>query len=114
MVDCSTLITSLSIFALAHRQPHPHGVNLPEMTREKQKITLKSIVADTLERWPEVIPVFIKYQMKCVGCSMAAFDSIAEALKNHGIPANQFLDDINNALIENERLPRMLRRKNHD
>ena len=67
---------------------------------KRQEISLKLIVADVLERWPQVIPVFLKYKMKCVGCSMAAFEILADALRIHGIPADQFLDDANNAVSE--------------
>ena len=67
---------------------------------EQKKITQQLIVADILERWPQVIPVFLEYQMKCVGCSMSAFDFLDDALKIYGIPAEQFLNDINTALSE--------------
>ncbi len=69
---------------------------------KKQKINLKSIVADILDRWPEVIPIFLKYQMKCVGCSMAAFEVLTDALNIYGIPADQFLDEVNDAVDESE------------
>ncbi len=69
---------------------------------KRKEITLKLIVADILDRWPQVIPVFLKYKMKCVGCSMAAFEILSDALNNYGIPADQFLDDVNVAVTEGE------------
>ena len=72
---------------------------------KQQDITLKLIVADILERWPRAIPVFLKYRMKCVGCSMAAFEILADALRIHGIPADRFLTDVNEAVSENNTNP---------
>ncbi|MEA3349960.1 MAG: DUF1858 domain-containing protein [Chloroflexota bacterium] len=69
---------------------------------KRKEITLKLIVADILDRWPQVIPVFLEYKMKCVGCSMAAFEILADALRIHGIPADQFLAEVNVAVAEGE------------
>jgi len=69
---------------------------------EQKEITLKLMVADILDRWPQTISVFLRYKMKCVGCSMSAFEVLSDALIIYGIPADQFLDDLNNAVFENE------------
>ena len=69
---------------------------------KREEITLQHIVADVLARWPQVIPVFLKYKMKCVGCSMAAFEVLTDALRIYGIPADQFLDEVNGVVYESE------------
>jgi len=72
------------------------------ITMKQKEITLQFLVADILYQWPQTIPIFLKYKMKCVGCSMSAFEILADALRIHGIPTDQFLDDLNGAVIEGE------------
>lgn len=31
-------------------------------------------VAEGLDRWPQIIPVFLRHRMACVGCAMAPFE----------------------------------------
>jgi hybrid cluster-associated redox disulfide protein len=45
-------------------------------------------------RWPATMPVFFKRHMICVGCSMAAFDTLEDAVQNYGLNWNLFLDDL--------------------
>jgi len=58
------------------------------------------IVADILSTWPGAIPVFLKHQMSCVGCSMAAFETLADALHIYNLPVDDFLTEIEAALRE--------------
>jgi hypothetical protein len=37
-------------------------------------ITPESTVSEVLERWPQTIPVFIRYKAYCLGCCMITFD----------------------------------------
>jgi hybrid cluster-associated redox disulfide protein len=48
-------------------------------------------VSDLLYRYPECIPVFLSHHMACVGCSMSAFDTIADAAQNYGLPVEPLL-----------------------
>ena len=65
-------------------------------------ITTELTVADILNRWPQVIPVFLKYKLKCVGCSMAAFEMLADALRIHGVSAERFLADVNEVVSQGD------------
>lgn len=47
-------------------------------------------VADLLATYTETIPVFFSNKMSCVGCSMAAFETLADAARIYGLPADQF------------------------
>ena len=60
-------------------------------------ITDDLIIANVLEEWPEVIPVFLNYKMGCVGCAMAPFESLGDAIRIYKIPHNQFMDDLNSS-----------------
>jgi hybrid cluster-associated redox disulfide protein len=58
------------------------------------KITSKMIVADVLKQWPQTIPVFQKYQLGCVGCVMAPFETLEEAAAIYQISLFKFLEDL--------------------
>ena len=46
---------------------------------------------DTVMRtWPATIRIFLDRRMLCVGCHIAAFHTIAEACRFHGIDEEEF------------------------
>ena len=51
-------------------------------------------VAELLSRYPMCIPVFLGHRMACVGCSMAAFDTIADAANNYGLAVELLLEEM--------------------
>jgi hybrid cluster-associated redox disulfide protein len=55
-------------------------------------------VAEVLRQWPETIPVFIKYHLGCVGCSMADFDTLVDAVQIYKLPRQEFLNDLETAI----------------
>jgi len=42
-------------------------------------------VADVLACWPEAAPAFTRLRMACVGCPMAAFETLDEAARAYGL-----------------------------
>ena len=64
----------------------------------ERQITPQLMVADVLARWPEVIPVFIHHRMACVGCSMAAFETLGDALSIYGLEAEAFFIQLEKAI----------------
>lgn len=73
----------------------PTGYNgrMKEETPADPSILNRS-VADLLRAWPETIPVFLKHRMVCVGCCMAAFDSLADAAENYQLSSTQLENEI--------------------
>jgi hybrid cluster-associated redox disulfide protein len=67
------------------------------------KLNLQTSVAELLQAFPQVIPVFISHRMACVGCSMASFDTLDEASSNYAIPGDQFLRELRQAIISQPR-----------
>lgn len=63
-----------------------------------EQITPDMTVAEILNRWPETIPVFLKYQTSCVGCSMASFETISDAAGIYHIPLRQFISELHAVL----------------
>lgn len=60
------------------------------------------IVADILERWPQAIPVFLRNRMYCVGCAMAPFETLTDALEIYKLPATRFLQELEQAIQPEE------------
>jgi hybrid cluster-associated redox disulfide protein len=60
-------------------------------------------LSDLMRSYPSAISVLLRYKMDCVGCNMAAFDTLAEAAANYGLNLHQLLDEIGRAqkVIEN-------------
>ena len=63
-------------------------------------VGLDSIVAHLLRDWPQATPVFLRYKMFCVGCSLADFDTLGDALRIYDLPPEPFLADLRRAILE--------------
>ncbi len=59
------------------------------------KITADMNIKEVLEKYPEVVPVFQKYNMGCIGCIAASFESIKDIAGVHGINVEKFVEDLN-------------------
>jgi hybrid cluster-associated redox disulfide protein len=55
-------------------------------------------VEETLRRWPETIPVFLMNRMGCVGCTMAAYESLSNAAEIYRLPLDKFISDLQQAI----------------
>lgn len=51
-------------------------------------------VSDIMANWPQTVPVFLKYQMLCVGCYVGPFHTIADACVEHGIDEQKLWRDL--------------------
>lgn len=65
---------------------------------EQRPLDLNMTVFDLLNIFPQVIPVFIRHRMSCVGCSMSSFETLQDAAKIYGISPEGFLCELNEAL----------------
>ncbi len=68
------------------------------------RIDLKDTVFEIMRKWPPTVQVFLEHKMGCVGCSMAAFDSLADSLGVYQLPAGPFVDALL-AAIQQENNP---------
>jgi hybrid cluster-associated redox disulfide protein len=55
-------------------------------------------VDDIMRRWPQTISVMIRYRMLCVGCPIGAFHTIQDACREHGVPEDVFIRDLEMAI----------------
>ena len=52
-------------------------------------------IAEVLKLKPEAAKVFISYGMHCMGCAIAAGETVAQAAKVHGISISELIKKLN-------------------
>ncbi len=70
------------------------------MNKNAPLLSPRSSVAELLARWPQVIPVFLRHHMSCVGCSMAAFETLEDAARIYGIRYEVFSGELEKMIAE--------------
>ena len=66
-----------------------------------EMITKEMNIREVIEKYPEVIPIFQKYNMGCIGCIAASFEKLSDIASVHGIDVKTFVNDLNNAVKKN-------------
>ena len=62
------------------------------------KITKDMGIQDVVDKYPQLVPVFFKYGLGCLGCAAARFESIEQGAMAHGIDVDALISDLNKAL----------------
>ena len=62
------------------------------------KITADMNIKEVIENHPEVVAVFQKYNMGCIGCIAASFEKISDIAEVHGVDVKKFVKDLNGAV----------------
>jgi len=66
-----------------------------QTAQQLSSLTLMQMtVADLLANYPEAIPVFLSNKMSCVGCSMAAFETLADAARIYNLQPEKFKQEL--------------------
>ena len=55
-------------------------------------------ISEILDHWPEIIPIFLNHRMACVGCSLADFMTLEDALDIYHLNKESFIEEIENAI----------------
>ncbi|HEX7076380.1 MAG TPA: DUF1858 domain-containing protein [Hyphomicrobiaceae bacterium] len=45
---------------------------------------------EIMRRWPATIRVVLRHQLLCVGCPIAGFHTVADAIREHGLDSERF------------------------
>ncbi|MBR4395854.1 MAG: DUF1858 domain-containing protein [Eubacteriaceae bacterium] len=61
-------------------------------------ITKDMLLAETVQKWPETIPVFINFGMGCIFCEVADFETIEEGALAHEIDVDELMKGLNEAI----------------
>jgi hybrid cluster-associated redox disulfide protein len=64
------------------------------------KITEEMNIKEVIDKHPELVSVFQKYNMGCIGCIAASFEKISDIATVHGIDVKKFVKDLNEAVNE--------------
>ena len=64
----------------------------------EDKITEDMNIKEVIEKYPETVSIFAKYNMGCIGCMAASFEKIQDIAKVHGIDVKIFVKDLNEAI----------------
>jgi hybrid cluster-associated redox disulfide protein len=62
------------------------------------KITENMNIREVIEKYPQVVSVFVKYNMGCVGCIAASFEKIRDITAVHGVDVKKFVQELNEAI----------------
>jgi len=65
------------------------------------KITEDMNIREVIDKYPETVSVFAKYNMGCIGCIAASFESLKDIAAVHGTDVKAFVKDLNDAIGEN-------------
>lgn len=63
-------------------------------------ITVDWMMEEIMTQWPQTTPVFLKHHLGCIGCCMAAFERLGDALAIYGLPPQIVLDELNRVALE--------------
>ena len=69
------------------------------ITRLAESITGDSIIQGVIERYPQIIPVFARHGLQCVGCYISPFHTITDCAREHAMTLEPLLDDLNRAVL---------------
>jgi hybrid cluster-associated redox disulfide protein len=61
-------------------------------------ITEDMNIKEVIEKHPEVVPVFAKYNMGCIGCIAASFERLKDIAAAHGIDVKAFVQELNEVI----------------
>ena len=62
------------------------------------KITENMNIKEVINKYPETVSVFSKYNMGCIGCIAASFEKIKDIAGVHGVDVKSFVKDLNSVV----------------
>ena len=60
-----------------------------------EKLSATMTIAEILKQKPDAARILIKHGMHCLGCSVAAAESLSEAAQVHGIDLAKLMAELN-------------------
>ena len=66
------------------------------MAEEKQTVNKDMTIGEVVKKYPQTVPVFFKHGLACVGCHVAAWETVEQGAVSHGImDVDALLRDLN-------------------
>lgn len=69
----------------------------------QKKIRKETALGEITQKFPETVPTMLKYGLHCVGCHAAAFETLEQGAKAHGMTDQEIekmLTEMNNSIKE--------------
>lgn len=63
-------------------------------------ITRDMVIQEIVTRYPQTLPVFGQFNMACLGCSGALFETLEQGATAHGIDVEAMLKALNSLIKE--------------
>lgn len=63
-------------------------------------ITKDMGIQETVDKYPQSVPVFFKHGLGCLGCAAARFETIEQGAMAHGIDVDALVADLNKVVAE--------------
>lgn len=61
----------------------------------KKLITRDMTFAEVIQKYPDTAVIMMKKGLHCIGCGMAAYETIAQGSVMHGINPDKLVDELN-------------------
>ncbi len=68
------------------------------MITEQATLSPDLTVDQLLNRWSQVIPVFMRLRLSCVGCPMSPFETLDTVAKIYGLPLDHLMNELESAI----------------
>ena len=65
-------------------------------------ITKNMGIMEAIQKYPDVVGVFVAHGLGCIGCAMANFETIEQGATAHGMDIDALMKDLNKAAAEME------------
>lgn len=62
-------------------------------------ITAGCLIHEVVERHPQVIAIFQRHGLQCVGCYISTYHTIADSAREYALDVEPFLNDLNHAAL---------------
>jgi hybrid cluster-associated redox disulfide protein len=62
-------------------------------------ITAGYLVQEVVERHPQVIAIFQRHGLQCVGCYISTYHTIADSAREYALDVEPLLNDLNRAVL---------------
>jgi hybrid cluster-associated redox disulfide protein len=58
-------------------------------------ITQDMTIEDVIRRFPETVSAFESFGLRCMGCSVSAYENIREGALSHSVDLDDLLEELN-------------------
>jgi hybrid cluster-associated redox disulfide protein len=65
-------------------------------------VTKDMNILEAVQNHPEIVQIFQKYGLGCVGCMVASGESLGEGISSHGLDADALVEEMNKLIEENK------------